>query len=589
MRNRRKIRLARPIAIFLVAALGIFLFDVYLRTEFDPSPGSLPALTPRRALDFDEAKRMLNQISDEYEKSRGSVPYDFIFLAQGRELIGDVEGSRRSLDKATEIVNKMVDPKKVGPLLSLAHFRFSLGDRPSALRIHQDALKILSREPFRKFEDNELSSLACSLAILDDQEGSQKAVNRIFELADSAPPPRPGQVSQKDELEHCGLETLARLGEFDRAFKLVEDSVSPAMTLTEKQHVRGRAFESIARGAGSTSFNIAALPYSKTEKQKRASAEALRTILRETGSFPFEDDCSPSELAVSLSEVGEYEDALRVARTIGQGKTRFPPVYLDDPRIGVFTRIAMAQAKAGRRDEARKTRAERLKIIRSTGTQQMIAEAEFEVKLESKDFKGASAAIESADRGDRARMLVELADSLEDAGNLDQAHSMLELALKDLRYEFNHPPLAKINDRPIGMVTWFKSLIIRSGPRPSEQQRYSKMGPNGVPIVEPGDPDVFSKNRCLDKIAFVRARAGDFKTARKLPTARIHPTFSEQIFQAIAALQVERGDPEEALRWAIGLDDAQERSQALWGVIVGVVRKRNPEARKHPRFTLELP
>jgi pentatricopeptide repeat protein len=263
-------------------------------------------------------------------------------------------------------------------------------------------------------------------------------------------------------------------------------------------------------------------------------------VAKEADSIVREDNKPAVPLALAMAELGEFEGALRIThRFFKSTGGRFTQVD-STPEAFVLSRIASAQGKAGRLDDACETFREALEkgfVLAASSPAYALDEIALD-QIVAGDIPGALKTLDTGPIRQRTNVLTALAKAQASVGDADGARASYRRAILDLyrlRLELPPPPTP-----PVGHTPVIDNSHHRRG------------------------------NNLLARLAAIQALSGDVKTAlRTLDTIDGDETKAMAVSE-IARARASTGDADGALSWAVTLSPRLVRIAALQGLATGI-------------------
>jgi tetratricopeptide (TPR) repeat protein len=434
--------------------------------------------TSRRA---SKAAAALRKISERF--------YALIEVGRVRAESGDRAGGRDDIQRARAAVDEVVDlGDRLGVWREVASAQARSGDRQSADATIRDMRQAILEAPAAAGRFGSLGEVVAAEAEVGDFDGAFRTV----EAADKV-----------------GLQKGALLG-------LIAQKVAAS--------VQGAPHAGEAIG----------------QAQRQAARRALDRVAKEADSIVREDNKPVVPLALAMAELGEFEEALRIThRFFKSTGGRFTQVD-STPQAFVLSRIASAQGKAGRLDDARETFREALEkglVLAASSPAYALDEIALD-QIVAGDIPGALKTLDTGPIRQRTNVLTALAKAQASVGDADGARASYRRAILDLyrlRLELPPPPTP-----PVGHTPVIDNSHHRRG------------------------------NNLLARLAAIQALSGDVKTAlRTLDTIDGDETKAVAVSE-IARARASTGDADGALSWAVTLSPRLVRIAALQGLATGI-------------------
>ena len=310
-----------------------------------------------------------------------------------------------------------LDPKRAAQgLAAIAYAQWEMGDRGAITKTLRRAWDLAHRIEETHDRVGILGHVGEAQAWTGDPQAALETAREMREIAEAEP-----RENDRFFLSLPVVELLTKAGDFDTAFRLAE--LAP-------QNTRGVYLDRIATTASSPNHYVSQPPREFTDAQRAERLVVLRRILKVTE--------HPSiDVVIALGDLGETEEAWRLARRRGEGEIE--PTALP----WVLTRIAIAQARFGHPDVAKKTLEEALGLIRRRPE---ISDRLGQVaggQAIAGDFEGALKSVGSMPTGHKGRYLIGIADAQAEHGDRVKAAKALRLALDDARACLANPPPGK--------------------------------------------------------------------------------------------------------------------------------------------------
>ena len=354
-------------------------------------------------------------------------------------------------------------------------------------------------------------SLVIAQADLGDREGcaaSLRALEKDVAAAAASRPPR-------HPVEFTNSLAATELIRAQVAAGCVEDAFRTADAFSEGY--RGRLLGEIAAAAATPNQHMYQPRRKFDARERLARLEIVRRVEQAAGGIAFADRRPDAELAIAFAELGEFAEAIRVARRFGTGAIASRPSIDLTATPYILFMIGRAQAQAGRKGEARSTLREAFALIerdadliRTRGGQ--VASGQ----IEADDADGALRTIELMHNEERPRLLADLAALRARSGDAAGARSTFARALREAEEQ--------------------------AGPR-----------------------------RVAADVASIQGASGDLAAAAATLRKITDPAEGAAAARETATALVRVGDPDGALRWALSLE-APLRSDALIGLAEAVNR-----------------
>jgi tetratricopeptide (TPR) repeat protein len=457
----------------------------------------------------------LRTVSAEEKATSYVSVYVLIAIAKAQAKIGERVAASATLEYAL-LVAEALEPKRAAYALgAVAYAHWEVGDRQAIPEILRRA-----REAARRIDDTgervrALGGVGEAQAWSGDSVAALETVGEMREIASAVT-----RENDRSFLLMHVVDLQASAGDFEGAFRNAD--------LAPNDQARGAFLDRIASMAGSANHYFLQPPRELTTDQRAERLKLLHRIL--------EASRNPSnKVVIAFGDLGETEEALRLARRRGEGK--IPGNQGDLTAMPwVLTRIATAQAKFGHPDAAKKTFGEALDLIRPRPELKDRLEMVASGQAEAGDVEGALRTVDLIPIGNtvsKSRVLMEIAEIQSDRGDRANAAKTLRLALEDARLCLAHPPLGK-------------------------------------PGTLGANPEYW-RTESLRAIAQVQARLGDFNaalaTAREMPQG---PPWRGAAIGEIAKEQARSGKVTEVMAWVKRLDQPEDRVSALRGLAEGI-------------------
>ena len=280
-------------------------------------------------------------------------------------------------------------------------------------------------------------------------------------------------------------------------------------------------------------------------EERKARLPILARVAKAAEEHPFVDERPYLALAHAWANLGDFEAALKAARSYGRGPMRHPQSINMTNIPFLLGEIGALQGKAGRRDEAKATLREAIALAK--------AEPEFArqhgqiaANQAVRDIPGALDTLEGVEPEDRIRWLSGIAAAQALAGDVEGSRATLRRTLDALERELQAPI---------------------HGPAPG-----GEVAKAGGPPAAPIDPALARRDRILARIAETQAQLGDFDAAIVTSRSILDGSWKGQAMRSIGQARSAAGDTEGALNWALSLDPPL-RSSALRGLAEGVANR----------------
>ena len=546
------------IAATLTLALGLVAtgVGVVIQHEADDRP---PPREARRPVDpppsaspgppFAEALRRAVQVIDDADEAPGRVD-DLIAIARAQAALGEREAALATLAKAREAADRLTlnsaPSTHLVALLAIAEAHDEVGDR--------EAIPPLIRRAGEWVEENEggwrkvsaLWRVATTLVLLDDREAARETVRRMHALVRSLP-----DEDERNRGRARVVSLLALLGDFDEAFRIVD--------LTADLDARADLLGKIAQYT--VPDDDRGVPSHELSPRDRANrVEVLDRVGEQLASLDAAGQARApvAALAMSYARLGEFENAIRLVGRIKeepQPEPRKPPPRpreplpgLHEPPLPVYalSEIAHDQAKAGRRDEARRTIRQVLELVENDPEHTRYdLRGAVRTLAEVGDFEAAARLAGSAPPDERVDGLIEVAERQASSGDEAGSREALRRALAAAEHALANPP----------------EIDSAHGVWPEHEKHLSR-----------------------GRIATIQAKLGEYDAA--LETAKaLRADLRGDVLSRIAREQTRAGQVEAAMAWATTLDEPDDRSRAMRGIAEGIVERLDADAGSSPPGT----
>ena len=363
-----------------------------MRTWPSPGPRSGPATAPGRESNLDLAATAAAQLDTERRC------YALVRVASARGEADDRQGGLSLLAK-TRVEAESLGGSRAWPLKSVAVCQAELGDLDAAratIEALEHAIGVPADRQARRWS-TELSLVAEARIAAGDIEGAFRTCT----------PPAPREGGPRDSWR----------------------PVDQAWLLTE--------LASAAADANHQSRSGLDPPRPMVAQEKAIRLAAVRRAVSIVESLPDPNEHRPS-LAVSLSQLGAFDEALRLARRIDQ-KGFQSPGQID--AIWAMWRISLDQAKEGNLDAARATLREASRLETPAKADPKESRARIASGfVAARDFDEARKIAETLDPAGRAEILSRVARQKLRDGDARLARFLFRRAFKEADEYLTGPP-----------------------------------------------------------------------------------------------------------------------------------------------------
>jgi tetratricopeptide (TPR) repeat protein len=483
---------------------------------------------PATAIDkrFEPLRKALGETATAVEAADGldMKVNTLLEVAQAQVRIGDREGAKANASKASETA-KLIDAAddRWHFLLATAKSLSDSGNREAARADVKQALEEIMAFEMPESLYSALESVVSTAVYIDDLDGALKAVKILDDKLSAIE-----DESDRTQAMKSVISSRCHAGDFTGAYNaLMGNTLRVIGFFPPPVIIRSQSLVSLLIGMESNSFRR----LSGIESVKKREDDRRQTLERVTEHIKLleiHDNKVDRHLINTLCAVGDPDEASKVLSRI-KGRPPVPPDAAEAflvPRS--LSTIGRAQFRAGRLEEAHAT-------LREARTLTVDIPATPENR---KDLCLWSIASNQAEMGDTAEALQTIEKEPNDL--------MLALVRENIGKS-----LANQGDLEGAKNLWRRALLdAEEGLR------------NPKPLVP---PDAY-----LSRIASIRARLGDFKSANEAFEKMLNP--ASAAFR-IAEIRSRSGDIAGATAWASALADPYLRATALSGVAEGAAAK----------------
>jgi RNA polymerase sigma factor (sigma-70 family) len=476
-------------------------------------------------------------------------------LAWAQIKSGDQTSARSSLDHASEAARALEPELRCYARVRIAQARGEAGDRPGGLELL--AQTRVDAEQLGNRSTGPLKNIAVAQSELGDRDAARATI-KALDLA---------ILSPEDRLKGHWTSNLSALVEAQLAVGDVEGAFQTCIPAGPREGGK-RAVSTVLQEQASmlTSLAYAASdanhqsrsgldpPRPMAAEEKTIRLAIVRRAVAAVEALPDPNEHRPS-LAVSLGELGAFDEAVQEALRIDQKKIQ-EPRQID--AIWALWRTSLNQAKAGDFAGARATLREAARVetppkADANDVRGQLAYGFIVAKGYDESIKIAEALEPSA----RAGILSQLAVQEQRNGDRGGAEAHFRRALMDAG-NFLHSPPPRKDQEPSGRV-------------PVEAE-------NGPEKRADADPKVAHEAEALALLALIHARAGNWASAER--TFNAIPSEDQQ--KRVTALWIAHrraysGDVAGALAWARSLPSSSLRAWAIRGLAVGISGEEDPD------------
>jgi RNA polymerase sigma factor (sigma-70 family) len=441
--------------------------------------------------------------------------FTLIRIAKAQARSGERVDALATLESAYRIAEALDPTRASNELVAVAYAHWEAGDRRTIPVILRHAWEAARGIDDKAGKVGGLGEVSEALAWTGDPGAASEVAREAFLIAAAE-----DRVNDRFFLLMRVVYLQAGAGEFDAAFRTVD--------LAANDRDRRTFLGQIATAAGSANHYFLQPTRELTLDQKAERIKVLHRILDATRDPTI-------EVAIALGDLGETEDALRLAGLMGKGKLDGAQGY-PTSMPWILMRIAIAQAKSGKPEDSRKTFQEALDLIRRNPETNDRLEQIAAGQAETGDVDGGLKTVELIPITDKGRVLTKIADFQSEWGDAVAAAKTLRLALNDARIALASPP-------------------------------------SGKPGTVGADPEYW-KATTLDEVASIQAKLGDFPaalaSALEMPEKSRWGPRKAHALSVIAKEQARSGKVEEAMEWVKRLDQPGDRVSALGGLAEGM-------------------
>lgn len=468
------------------------------------------------------------------EKDSPALAYSLTMIARAQFRAGDRDGARETAQLASEAAAKMVPKARCNALVAVAYTRDAIGNRAGGLKDLKEA------EESAAEIDRDMEKVQAWLLVaegqfdLGDRASATATIQIMSGVAFAIHEAGRAQMARLNALTNV-VKSQAYIGDYEAAFRTVE------AVGDDEDYRKGILLSGIADVAAMRHGWFFQPRQTITPKERPERLATVRRVNAILEKHQFSEEKFRYDLALDFADLGEFGEALRIARLFGADPVQHP--HLLDPTVKPFLlgAIAVEMKKAGRGDEART----------------VIREAQ---DLVERDPKLASR------RGDVGYFLARMGEANEAlkllaSAGVEQCIQLLSEVADEQIKSGEHAAAKATLQRALAEAEKGVANADEESPKRTMKSIDAK-GRINSPNTDPAD----FRNRCLGRVAGFQAKLGNVAAA--VATLGKITNERDRDFAAaeIAGAQARAGDIEGTLRWVLSLESPAVRSQALRGL-----------------------
>jgi tetratricopeptide (TPR) repeat protein len=386
-----------------------------------------------------------------------------------------------------------------------------------------------------------LHRIATAQFDLGDRNAALATIQKMQSFA--SPITQPG-INRSSALGEV-VSALSYVGEYDRALETV------ATASGSDHYVQGQLFGAMASAAASDRAVYLAPHKQLTVEDRMVRLRVLQRIAKAVEPFEFAEEKPYAYLPTSMASLGDYENALRLAREYGNGPVRYPYAHLIDPtaRPFILASIGASQGKAGQLDKARETFRDALELVRRDPKLAVRLGQIAEFQADAGDFAGALKTAESVEPEQLIRTYIQIARKQQASGDPKGARETLQVALGKAE------------------------VLLRGLPQAADAAASKSPAGEQPKPPQSKNPDLLLRrwDSLLGQIAAIHAKLGDLKAANETMNLISLDDYKGRAADDIAEARTRAGDAEGALTWDLTLQPDSARVWALRGLATGAL------------------
>jgi tetratricopeptide (TPR) repeat protein len=450
-------------------------------------------------------------------------------IARAQICAGDEEGAVATARRASELaVTLQRLSERFYALIEIGRVRVQAGDRAGG----RDDIRSAKAAVVGGVDAGDRLGVLREIAVAQARSGDRQAVDstlREMNQAILATPAGEGRFGLFSEL----VAAQAAVGDFDGAFRNLESA-------GEVELHKGALLGLIAKQVGTPAHPDLKAGEAVAPEERQARRRALARIAKEAESIEQDENRPDVPVALAMAEVGECNEALRIARRFFKRTAGRSTPIDPTPEPFVLSKIAVAQGKAGRLGDAHETFREALEKcgpLIANGPGHSLDEIALD-QVAAGDFAGALKTLDAGPIHSPSHVLTALAQAQARIGDASGSRTSYLRAIRELyRLRLDVPP----------------------PPTP----------PAGAP-PSLGTAHHRRDDNLLARLAAIQASSGDLKGA-----LRTLDTINNDEPRAVAVREIARarasaGDAEGTFSWALTLNPSGLRLAALEGLAMGI-------------------
>ena len=524
------------------------------------SPPDKPAAAPFDAI-FRASDPVDRALRDALSPALATAdPYRLTFaligLAKARSAAGDQKAALGTFRLADQVARTVKDQHlRRLAVMRTAVARGRIGDKVPA----QTALESFAREAEGLTGQARTDLMSMVIDFLDQAGFTDEAKARLkAELAIV-------EATDDERFKEGGVYRLLHnqinLGDFEGAIRAAEQYTD------KRSNYRASLLGDVVRYRGARG----AAPRKIVERARELAQEIT---------YPYPRAMAECEIAAALAREGDIAGALALARGLDKGDGGVFADGIRDEAVAPLAQIALVQARAGDKAEAKATLRESFAVAqKSSGRNNGILYERLRRVLDAQreigDVAGAKATADFIKESsfERTLALASLARAQAKSSDIAAARATLREAQSLAREVGPIPNL--INDDPVANADRaFREVVLA--------QAETGDVPGALETIGSRGSDDW-KSEVLAGVVDIQVRRGDFAGALVTARAISRADIAGEARNSIAARQARAGDAAPALEWASRLEPPDQKAFAVIGIAEGVALRQADARKAEPR------